>query len=131
MPQQVSFVERLSLSQRVPYRRFHCIVNMWVKLCCSTSLKVSLTPAGRATQKVHCQASFNFASKTQHFHFALSIAYTANYRTLPIIGNAQRARSMSNLRPVCSEIYGGRLRRFFGPCLHSVSSLLQVSLPQN
>ena len=23
--QQVSFVERLSLSQRVPYRRFHCI----------------------------------------------------------------------------------------------------------
>ena len=26
VPQQVSFVERLSLSQRVPYRRFHCIV---------------------------------------------------------------------------------------------------------
>ena len=24
VPQQVSFVERLSLSQRVPYRRFHC-----------------------------------------------------------------------------------------------------------
>ena len=24
--QQVSFVERLSLSQRVPYQRFHCIV---------------------------------------------------------------------------------------------------------
>ena len=26
VPQQVSFVERLSLSQRVPYRSFHCIV---------------------------------------------------------------------------------------------------------
>ena len=26
VPQQVSFVERLSLSQRVPYRRFHCIL---------------------------------------------------------------------------------------------------------
>ena len=25
VPQQVSFVERSSLSQRVPYRRFHCI----------------------------------------------------------------------------------------------------------
>ena len=25
VPQQVSFVERLSLSQRVPYQRFHCI----------------------------------------------------------------------------------------------------------
>ena len=25
VPQQVSFVERLSLSQMVPYRRFHCI----------------------------------------------------------------------------------------------------------
>ena len=24
VPQQVSFVERFSLSQRVPYRRFHC-----------------------------------------------------------------------------------------------------------
>ena len=24
VPQQVSFVERLSLSQRVPYQRFHC-----------------------------------------------------------------------------------------------------------
>ena len=26
VPQQVSFVERSSLSQRVPYRRFHCTV---------------------------------------------------------------------------------------------------------
>ena len=26
VPQQVSFVERLSLSQRVPYQRFHCII---------------------------------------------------------------------------------------------------------
>ena len=25
LPQQVSFVERSSLSQRIPYRRFHCI----------------------------------------------------------------------------------------------------------
>ena len=25
VPQQVSFVERSSLSQRVPYQRFHCI----------------------------------------------------------------------------------------------------------
>ena len=26
VPQQMSFVEKLSLSQRVPYRRFHCIL---------------------------------------------------------------------------------------------------------
>ena len=29
VPQQVSFVERLSLSQRVPYRRFHCIAILY------------------------------------------------------------------------------------------------------
>ena len=28
VPQQVSFVERSSLSQRVPYQRFHCIHNL-------------------------------------------------------------------------------------------------------
>ena len=34
--QQVSFVERLSLSQRVPYRRFHCIVAGNVHIVCVT-----------------------------------------------------------------------------------------------
>ena len=30
VPQQVSFVERSSLSQRVPYRRFHCSTDVQV-----------------------------------------------------------------------------------------------------
>ena len=32
VPQQVSFVERSSLSQRVPYRRFHC--NLAIEYTC-------------------------------------------------------------------------------------------------
>ena len=35
--QQVSFVERSSLSQRVPYQRFHCVVR-----ALTTNLHVSL-----------------------------------------------------------------------------------------
>ena len=30
VPQQVSFVDVSSLSQRVPYRRFHCIQLSWI-----------------------------------------------------------------------------------------------------
>jgi hypothetical protein len=57
--------------------------------------------------------------------------YTANYRTLPIIGNAQRARSTSNLRPVCGGVYGGRPRHFFRPLFALGFFAPTGELPQN
>ena len=35
VPQQVSFVERPSLSQMVPYRRFHCIATVFPCVSCT------------------------------------------------------------------------------------------------
>ena len=55
------------------------------------------------------------------------VAYTANDRTLPIIGIAERAWVLSNLRPVCGEVYGG------GPCCFFIRFLFVLTgeLPLN
>ena len=52
VPQQVSFVERSSLSQRVPYRRFHCI------------LYVSLTDVGKYTVFLNTRKAHDTCSRS-------------------------------------------------------------------
>ena len=46
VPQQVSFVERSSLSQRVPYRRFHCILQLGTPVKRPASVKTPVKKEG-------------------------------------------------------------------------------------
>ena len=71
VPQQVSFVERSSLSQRVPYRRFHCIPNTALHVCRPVGLvrytRISLLVITYVLSQ--CQKHFEkFALKLQKKH---------------------------------------------------------------
>ena len=81
VPQQVSFVERSSLSQRVPYWRFHCICEDAHALCLTY---VSGDAVNSEIDETSTCYPNNVPSNNVHFHAGIDDLFLVSSELLPV-----------------------------------------------